>query len=480
VTGVFPSDATVAVDGTIVGTGNGEYAVVAGQRRVVISAPGFEDVQQVVKVSVGAIETIEDVTLKKVPSFLQTRAISPPEAAILVDGERVGVGAGRFEIREGDHTVTIAARGYTPVERKIRAAQGSTSIVEGITLARAPTRLTVEVTPIGALTLLDGAVVLTGSGTVMVTPGKHRVEITAPGYRSQVDEITFEVGIDTEILGVDLKVIPAILEVTSDEDASEVWLDARLIGTVDSTAPKTFTVTPGRHELTVGRIGHEPYRQAWGDYWLGYSQTLGFGSSFVTDIALNPDAIAEGNGVPCDSNCTVTWNKAAVHSGAHRFEFRWNSNEQRSGPGFEYPAVNPTGTLYVQLAPDVPLTIEGLEPSQYDPGTGNYTAAKSVTRRVVWSRTSLGVVIMSPRDGFDLDLGVTFGLHLSDFGGLSQLAGHFGPRAELYLPVTDVISLKAGYEFTFGSYGEDVLAETDDAESVVLAQSLSLGLDFAF
>jgi hypothetical protein len=43
-----------------------------------------------------------------------------------------------------------------------------------------------------------------------------------------------------------------------------------------------------------------------------------------------------------------------------------------------------------------------------------------------------------------------------------------------------VISLKAGYEFTFGSYGEDVLAETDDAESVVLAQSLSLGLDFAF
>jgi hypothetical protein len=128
------------------------------------------------------------------------------------------------------------------------------------------------------------------------------------------------------------------------------------------------------------------------------------------------------------------------------------------------------------------MTIEGLEQSTYDPATGNYSPAKPVTRRIVWSRTSVGIVVMSPRDGFDLDFGLATTLHFSSFGELSQVGAQIGPRAELYLPLTDLLSLKMAYDLSMGFFGEEAYFDPseDDSGAPIFTQSLSLGLDVAF
>ena len=503
VSGLLPSNATITVDGEIVGTGNGEYAVVAGQKRVVFSAPGYETTQKSVAVSVGAIETLENVTLKKVPSYLQTRAISPSGAAILIDGERVGSGTGRFEITEGDHVVTITARGYEPVDRKIRMVQGGTSIVENITLERAPTRFTVEVSPSTTVTRVDGNVAFNGNGTMLISPGIHRIEFSAPGYATKSEDVVFDQGVETEMLDVSLRLIPATLRVSSDEDDAEVWVNGELLGQVDADASVSFNVDPGTYQLSVGKMGYDPYAQsvtlAAGDNPLvaadltkraqnifGFSLNLGAGSSFLSEPFFDDAKIADANGEDCSNGCVLSWDPDAASSEAKRFEWRYGNETQGAGPGFEFNAEEPSFLVYVETRPDVTILLSGTDSGSYNPATGEYVAGRSFERRIPWSRTTLGMAFMTPRDGFDLDLGIGWGFHWSSFGDLTdEVAGFIGPRAEIFVPVGDMLGLSLQYELTLGSMSvssadDDFSDGANSSPDPTVTQRLALGVELGF
>ena len=331
VSGLLPANATISVDGEVLGTGDGEYAVVAGQKRVVFAAPGHEPAQKMVAVSVGAIETLENVTLKKVPSYLQTRAISPPEAAVLVDGNAVGAGAGRFEIAEGDHVVTITARGYETLQRKIRTVQGGTSIIEQITLVRTVTRLTVGVSPETTVTSVDGVTSITGSGTIPVSPGKHLIAFSAPGFSPSSETILFDMGVEVKMPTVTLQPLQAILRVTSDEDDTEVWIYRtveekivpQLLGKVQSGTTASFNVAPGKYPLSLGKMGFAPVTQrvalvegenpvvdveltTLATHVFGFSLGLPIGNYFLSEPVLDATAIAYANDLGCVSECAIT------------------------------------------------------------------------------------------------------------------------------------------------------------------------------
>ena len=512
VSGLLPANATISVDGEVLGTGDGEYAVVAGQKRVVFAAPGHEPAQKMVAVSVGAIETLENVTLKKVPSYLQTRAISPPEAAVLVDGNAVGVGVGRFEIAEGDHVVTITARGYETLQRKIRTAQGGTSIIEHITLERTVTRLTVGVSPETTITSIDGVTSITGSGTIPVSPGKHLIAFSAPGFSPSSETILFEMGVEVKMPTVTLHVTPATLRVTSDEDDTEVWifrpiagnLVPQLLGKVASDSTASFNAGPGTYLLSIGKQGFDPLAQrvtlVVGEnpiinvelskrttHTFGFSLGLGAASSFLSEPFFDANNIAKANSISCEGGCDLSWDKEAVFAQTKRFEYRFTENEQLPGPSFTSYGSGLTLVAYIESRPEVTMSVTRAGGISMDPNTGEFVPVESAESRIPWSWTTIGMAIMTDRTGFGLDAGLGLGVDVCNFGDLTMESSlFFSPRIELFVPVTDTIGLNLQYEVSLA--GMYVASETFDSMSVnkndapdpTISQRLGLGLDFGF
>ena len=91
-----------------------------------------------------------------------------------------------IEVSPGDHVIEVAAPGYFPVEKKQRAVQGATALVE-VELVPQPANVTVK-TEEGARIAVDGRGV--PSSTFTLPAGKHLVTVTRSGREPFGREIT--------------------------------------------------------------------------------------------------------------------------------------------------------------------------------------------------------------------------------------------------------------------------------------------------
>ncbi|MEO8702529.1 MAG: PEGA domain-containing protein [Kofleriaceae bacterium] len=91
-----------------------------------------------------------------------------------------------IEVSAGDHVVTVAADGYFPVEKKQRAVQGASSLVE-VELQPMPAKVMVK-TEAGARITVDGRA---GTSALLeLAAGKHVVAVTRLGREAWGREIT--------------------------------------------------------------------------------------------------------------------------------------------------------------------------------------------------------------------------------------------------------------------------------------------------
>lgn len=108
-----------------------------------------------------------------------------------------------------------------------------------------------------AMASLDGTPPVDLPTIVDVTPGRHALTITAPGY---IDKALDVLAVEGRLVGVDavLKPKPALLRVSAPDDA-EVTIDGRLQGTTPFSSP--IETPEGEHFVAVTKAGTYPFVQ---------------------------------------------------------------------------------------------------------------------------------------------------------------------------------------------------------------------------
>ncbi len=121
----------------------------------------------------------------------------------------------------------------------------------------AETRLVVMTDALHATIRIDGGKPVRAPHLGRIAAGNHRLELRAPGYRSQSRSLTLPAGRLTAVK-IALAPLPARLQVLAASDA-EIRIDGKLLAVAPLEAP--LELDPGRHALAVTLTGFAPHRQ---------------------------------------------------------------------------------------------------------------------------------------------------------------------------------------------------------------------------
>ncbi|MCB9592507.1 MAG: PEGA domain-containing protein [Sandaracinaceae bacterium] len=160
----------------------------------------------------------------------------------------VRLGRAREAIATIDRYVELTAA--SPDRRMLRDAQALREVA-----AQSLRTLELEVAPDDARVTVDGDVA-EGSGprrSIVLDPGAHVLEITAPGHAPARNELPS----DATTLAVTLDVLPGELELGSDVEGAELSVDGEPVGTTQAT----LTLAAGMHAVRVVAEAHEPFER---------------------------------------------------------------------------------------------------------------------------------------------------------------------------------------------------------------------------
>lgn len=200
--------AKVFLDGTEMGTVPLDIKdIKPGEHILTVKAPGYMPNEKRITVGAGSAE-VHNVKLQpeSKASGGTLKIVSPvPEAAVFVDGERIGTVPQTREVSTGEHYVVVSKPGYKTFEQKIRIDPGQ-SITVSAQLSQAGA-LQILSTPAGAEVLIDGEVV--GQTPVKkedVDVGEHVVTIRYPDYYDFEKQVAVKGG-EREIISAKLEMI---------------------------------------------------------------------------------------------------------------------------------------------------------------------------------------------------------------------------------------------------------------------------------
>ncbi|WP_044247018.1 carboxypeptidase regulatory-like domain-containing protein [Chondromyces apiculatus] len=117
------------------------------------------------------------------------------------------------------------------------------------------TQLMISALAEGAVLWMDGGEMKDLPFIEEVTPGKHRIKVSAPGYFDDEREVVTLEGA-VVALDVAMKERPARLEVSTDARA-DLSIDGRTVGQAPLVQP--VEVPSGKHLLTITRDGRKPF-----------------------------------------------------------------------------------------------------------------------------------------------------------------------------------------------------------------------------
>jgi hypothetical protein len=138
-------------------------------------------------------------------------------SGVWIDGQYVGYmkelkGSKKILLLPGEHQISVRQSGYTDFSQKIIVEPGQTLLVP-VTMQKEPGAITPRVTatlkvniqPTRAAVFIDDAFVghageLGGAfHSMLIDPGKHRIKIELPGYRTFETEVNLLAGQKSEI-----------------------------------------------------------------------------------------------------------------------------------------------------------------------------------------------------------------------------------------------------------------------------------------
>jgi hypothetical protein len=261
-----PRGASVSVDGSAVGEAPVETTVEAGTRTVTATAEKCPSASKQVGVERGTTRQVE-LRLDCPTGTLIVRT-DPAEAAVYVDGERLGTG-GTVEqtVDAGLHRVEVRADGYQAEGEGVQVQGGETRDLT-FKLTRVTGRLTVSTTPTSAEVSVRDASgeELEPLGRTPVVEeellaGSYVLELEKEGYETVTDEVGVEAG-DLTDKHYDLEAEGSsrtgTLIVTSDPDGASVQVDGEKKG----ISKVELELEPGRHYVSVNEDNYSSKKKS--------------------------------------------------------------------------------------------------------------------------------------------------------------------------------------------------------------------------
>jgi hypothetical protein len=193
------SGARVFLDGIDMGAAPMDLKdVEPGEHIVEVKAEGHVTREERVTVNAGTANVLK-LDLQAVPEAARKeggliKIVSPvPEAAIFIDGERIGNAPQEKEVTAGEHFVVVTKPGYKKFEQKVNMDVGQTVTVSAELVAAGALR--VLSTPAGADVLVDGEVIgQTPLNRDDIDVGEHVVTVRAGEHYDYEQSINIEGG----------------------------------------------------------------------------------------------------------------------------------------------------------------------------------------------------------------------------------------------------------------------------------------------
>lgn len=141
-----------------------------------------------------------------------TLVVTPPDAAVRIDGRAVTLGIeGIVKLATGSHAVEASAPDYKPGRQEITVVAGAAQKVT-LTLIAIPRtgQVKISASQIGARVRIDGRDAGASPVVVDLVPGGHQLEVTAPGYAASRSELMIAAGQSRDVtITLDLPPPPA-------------------------------------------------------------------------------------------------------------------------------------------------------------------------------------------------------------------------------------------------------------------------------
>ncbi len=165
--------------------------------------------------------------------------------------------ADRFLLRSGEHRVKATAPGYYPFEQVIQvgASQDQSFVLE---LVRLPGLISIATEPAAEVQVaVDGEPVgSTPLADLELTPGPHQLELAAPRFLPEVQEIQVLGGGERQALTVQLTPNWAPVTLTTEPAGAQVLVDGMPLG----TTPVTLELPAGERVLEARLGGYNAWQ----------------------------------------------------------------------------------------------------------------------------------------------------------------------------------------------------------------------------
>jgi hypothetical protein len=237
-----------------------------GEHVVEVKAQGFQPREERVTVNAGTANVIKlDLQPDVQAAAKETgkiKVVSPvPEAAIFIDGERIGTAPQEKDLPAGEHFVVVTKPGYKKFEQKVDLDVGQTMTVSAELAAVGALR--VLSTPPGADVLIDGQVIgQTPLNQDDIDVGEHVVTVRQSQYYDYEQNINIEGGQRT-IVSAKLDVID------TGPTADELLIQQRSLSSFSAR-----TLPQGRSTIDVA-TGYPHYIE--GQFTVGAARVKDFG-----------------------------------------------------------------------------------------------------------------------------------------------------------------------------------------------------------
>lgn len=250
---ITPAAQTIKIEGGINIKMGERYLMRSGEYHLEASAPGYQTLAQVIKVTDAQNQTFS-FTLQKQPGLLSVES-TPPKAQVLVDGELIGLTPlEQVPVTPGERHIDIQAERYLPQQHLL--------VVEGLNekqslqveLTPAWSEYEFSSTPSGADVSIDSVVRGQTPVTLEVFAGEHEASISLAGYKVWRQRFQVEPNQPQKIPEVVLAKLDGMARITSKPSEANVTVNGEFRG----QTPLALMLPPGKdYQLSLFKPGYQ-------------------------------------------------------------------------------------------------------------------------------------------------------------------------------------------------------------------------------
>lgn len=249
------TQAKIAVDGKFVGQAPLQaYSIKPGAHEIRVSTERY--LPDVSTIDIRGMGTKQKMRVDLKPAWgTLTVSSDPDEAAILLNGKKVGVTPAVLEPLQGDYQISIQKEGWKTATSTFKISAGMTMRLPPFRLEKVDGKLDVTSDPTGALVSIDNQ--FRGRTPVsfpLLSGKKYRLTLTKPGYGDHTQEFRID-GKTTTRIDARLEPEYGIVFIRTRPSGATLRVDDKDF----ASASRRLRLTTTPHRITVSKPGYAPY-----------------------------------------------------------------------------------------------------------------------------------------------------------------------------------------------------------------------------